>query len=371
MTAALLALILLAWLWLFFRRGDFWADGERLAPASLEAHPSVAVVVPARDEAACVGASIGSLLAQDYAGPLSVVLVDDGSTDDTAAIARALPGAERLAVRAAGPRPEGWAGKLWAVAEGVGASDSEWLLLTDADIVHDPAHLSALMAKAERSGADLVSEMVELNCRSLAERALVPAFVYLFALLYPFAWVNDPEKPTAAAAGGTMLVRRAALERLGGIAAIRGALIDDVALARALKPTGRIWLGHSQLARSIRPYPHFADIWRMIARSAYVQLDHSPLWLALSVAGLFLLFLAPPLAVLCGAGLARLFGLAAWALMAVSFLPTLRRYRLTPAWAPWLPPIVLFYMAATLGSACNHHFGHGVVWKRRSYRDRP
>ncbi len=370
MTAALLALVLFAWLVLFFRRGDFWADGEILAPDWPSAHPEVAIIVPARDEAACIGPSMTSLLAQDYEGPFSVVLVDDGSSDGTAASAASLPGGERLTVRAAGERPPGWAGKLWAVAQGVAASQSEWLLFTDADIVHHPAHLSTLLAKAEEDQLDLVSEMVALNCTSLAERALAPAFVYLFALLYPFSWVNDPARPTAAAAGGTMLVRRAALARMGGIEAIHSALIDDVALARAVKPGGRIWLGHSALARSIRPYPRFADFWRMIARSAYVQLDYSPLLLTLSVLGLGLLFFAPPLATLCASGLARLFGAAAWALMALSFLPTLRRYRLTPLWAPWLPLIVLFYLAATLGSAFNHYFGRGVEWKRRSYQER-
>jgi hopene-associated glycosyltransferase HpnB len=368
---ALLALVLLAWLWLLFFRGGFWRDGECLGPLRPRATPSVAVVVPARDEAECVAASLASLLAQDYAGPFSVLLVDDGSSDGTAEIARALPGAERLRVRNAGPRPPGWAGKPWAVAEGIAATDAEWLLLTDADIVHAPQHLAALLAKAELEGADLVSEMVALNCESFAERALVPAFTYLFALLYPFSWVNDASRPTAAAAGGTMLVRRAALERIGGIAAIRGALIDDVALAKALKANkASLWLGHSRLARSIRRYPHFADVWRMIARSAYVQLGCSPLWLALSVAGLSGLFLAPPLAALCGSGLVRACGFVSWALMAVSFLPSLRRCRQTPAWAPWLPLIVLFYLAATLGSAFDHHRGRGVVWKRRSYQDR-
>jgi hopene-associated glycosyltransferase HpnB len=253
----------------------------------------------------------------------------------------------------------------------VAATDSPWLLLTDADIVHDPAHLATLMAQAERGGADMVSEMVALNCTSLAERALVPAFVYFFQLLYPFARVNQPASRVAAAAGGTVLVRRDALERIGGIAAIRGALIDDVALARQLKRGGAIWLGHSGLARSIRPYPGIADIWRMVARSAYVQLKFSPVLLLATTLGLGLVFLVPPLAVIACRGPARWLGAAAWLVMAATFLPTLSRFRLSPPRALALPAVAAFYMAATIGAAIDHHRGRGVVWKQRSYTERP
>lgn len=330
-------------------------------------------MVPARDEAEVVARSVGSLLAQNYDGPFRVVLVDDGSSDGTAEIAAAQAGAAaRLTVLAGSPRPEGWAGKLWAVDQGVRASDSDWLLLTDADIAHDPAHLAALLAKAESGGAEMVSEMVALNCESFAERALVPAFVYFFAMLYPFRWVNDPARRTAAAAGGTVLIRRSALERIGGIAAIRTALIDDVTLARAVKPGAvragsGIWIGHSRLACSIRPYPHFADIWRMVARSAYVQLKRSPWLLAGALAGMAWLYLLPPAAALFAAGAARWLGLAAWLVMAATFLPTLRRFRLCPLWGLALPAIAAFYMAATFGSALDHHRGRGVVWKSRAY----
>ncbi len=364
---ALAALALLAWVYLATCRGGFWRDGERLAPGPTVARPAVAAVVPARDEAEVVAASIGSLLGQDYAGGLRVVLVDDGSTDGTAAIAPALPGAGRLAVLEGTPRPAGWAGKLWAVQQGVAATDEDLVLLTDADIEHDPGHVAALVAQAERGGYDMVSEMVALNCESLAERALVPAFVYLFALLYPFSWVNDERRATAAAAGGTVLIRRRALERIGGIAAIGGALIDDVALAGAVKRGGRIWLGHSALARSIRPYRGFADIWHMVARSAYVQLRYSPWLLLLTILGLALVFLVPPAAALFAHGAARACGVAAWAIMAVTFAPTLRRYRLAPLWGLALPAIVGFYGAATIGSAIDHHRGRGVVWKQRAY----
>jgi hopene-associated glycosyltransferase HpnB len=371
---ALATISLLAWIYLVFLHGGFWRDGERLAPVAdaQGATPDVTVVVPARDEAAMIRPVMASLLAQDYAGRLRIVLVDDNSTDGTAAAARAVPDPQaRLTVLAGAVRPAGWAGKLWAVHQGVAASDSALLLLTDADIVHDPAHVSALVAQAERTGADMVSEMVALNCDSLAERALVPAFVYLFALLYPFSRTNDPKSASAAAAGGTILIRRSALARIGGIAAISGALIDDVALARRVKPGGRIWLGHSRLARSIRPYPGFADIWRMVARSAYVQLKYSPLLLVLTTLGLGLVFLVPPAAALFGhawLGLAGT-GLAAWVLMAGSFVPTLRRFGLSPLWAPALPAIVCFYMAATMGAAFDHHRGRGVVWKDRAYTE--
>jgi hopene-associated glycosyltransferase HpnB len=365
--SALAFAALLAWAGLMLLRGGYWRRGPELAPAVPRAFPPVAVVVPARDEAATVAEAVGSLLAQDYAGRLRVVLVDDESSDGTGGIALGLPDPHgRLTVLRGAARPAGWAGKLWAVAQGVGATDEELVLLTDADIVHDRRHVATLVAAMERTGADLVSEMVRLNCESLAERALVPGFVYFFAMLYPFAWVNDPRRRTAAAAGGTVLVRRHALVRIGGIDAIRGALIDDVTLAAAVKRAGgRIWLGHSRLARSVRPYRGFGDIWRMVARSAYVQLRHSPLLLAGTILGLGLLFVVPPVAAFAG----RWVGWGAWALMAASFYPSVRRFGLPAAWAAALPLTALFYMAATIGAALDHHRGRGVVWKSRAYRE--
>ncbi len=359
------ALALLAWLYLAFSHGRFWQTGPRLPAATLAAAPPLAIIVPARDEAEMVGRTLASLLAQTYPGPLRIVLVDDNSTDATAEIARGLDD-PRLTVLTGAPRPQGWAGKLWAVHQGVVATTEEFLLLTDADIAHDPAHAASLVAWMLQQRHDMVSEMVALHCRTRPERALIPAFVYLFQLLYPFARVNAPG-PTAAAAGGTVLIRRSALARIGGIASIAGALIDDVSLARRVKPGGTIWLGHSALARSIRPYPATADIWRMVARSAYVQLGHSPLLLAGTTLGLALVFLAAPAAALFGDTPARLTGLLAWALMAATFIPTLRGFRLSPLLAPLLPLIALFYMAATIGSAWSHHFGRGVQWKSRDY----
>ncbi len=364
--SAVALLALAAWIYLLVGHGRFWSAGPRLSPTRPETAPAVDIVIPARDEAESIERCLRSLLAQTYSGALRIILVDDRSSDGTGDIARRLAD-DRLLVVEGGPRPAGWSGKLWAVAQGVGRGTAPLVLLCDADIVHDPAHVATLVAKLEAAGLDLVSEMVELNCASLAERALVPAFVFFFQLLYPFARVNDPLNGTAAAAGGTILVRRAALARVGGIEAIRGKLIDDVAMARAIKRGGRIWLGHSQLARSIRPYPAAADVWRMVARTAYVQLRFSPLILLGTIAGLALVWLAPPLLALFGSGVARWMGLAAWLGAMASYLPTLRRFRQSPLWALALPLVAAFYMAATIGSAVDHHRGRGVVWKRRSY----
>jgi hopene-associated glycosyltransferase HpnB len=274
-----------------------------------------------------------------------------------------------LTIIEAGPRPPGWSGKLWAVSRGVAeAGDSELVLLTDADILHQPAHLSALVAKIEQDDLDLVSEMVELACNSPAERALVPAFVFFFQLLYPFARVNDGSSRSAAAAGGAILIRQRALRRIGGVDSVKSALIDDVALASAVKQGGAIWLGHATLARSVRPYPEVADIWRMITRTAYVQLRHSPLLLAATTAGMALTWLVPPAAALFGHGTTFWCGLAAWILLAGSYVPTLRRFRRSVLWAPLLPLVAAFYMAATIGSAVNHHLGRGVAWKGRDYQ---
>ena len=360
----------LAWLYLLVFHGRFWTYGPALKPRAPRESPPVVIIVPARDEAEVIARSIGSLLTQDYAGPFKVILVDDCSTDGTAAIAGALDqpqsGTGSLTILTGAARPDGWAGKLWAVHQGVTQTTEPLILLTDADIEHDPSHLATLVAQAETSGADLISEMVRLHCQTPPERALIPAFVYFFALLYPFNRVNQPDASTSAAAGGTMLIKRAALDRIGGIEAIKGALIDDVSLATAVKRGGSIWLGHSELARSIRPYRTSAEIWRMIARSAYVQLRYSPLLLLGSIAGLALVFLVPPVTALSGSWI----GLVAWMMMAASFLPNLQRFGRSYLWAPLLPLITLFYMATTIGAAIDHHRGRGVVWKGQIYRDR-
>lgn len=364
-----LALLTVAiWLYLLCVHGRFWQAGPVLPASYPPTFPPVAVVVPARDEAPLIEATLRSLLAQDYAGPLRIILTDDNSADGTGDIARAI-GDPRLTVITGMDRPAGWSGKLWAVAQGVAeAGESELVLLTDADIIHEPAHISALVSRIERFDLDLVSEMVKLACDSWAERALVPAFVFFFQLLYPFAWVNDVWRATAAAAGGTILIRRRALQRIGGIESVKGALIDDVALAAAVKKVGRIWLGHADLARSVRSYPSVADIWRMIARTAFVQLRYSPALLLVATLGMALVWLLPPALALFGHGLAFWCGLAGWLMLAGSYLPTLHRFGRSVLWAPFLPLVALFYMAATIGSAANHYLGQGVAWKGRAYQ---
>jgi hopene-associated glycosyltransferase HpnB len=360
----LASLSLLTWLYLVFFHGSFWRSVPQL-PAALPAeYPDVDVVVPARDEAAGIAPVIASLILQEYAGNYRILLVDDNSTDGTAEKAGVNP---RLTIIRLISKPGGWSGKLWALNEGVAAGTAPLLFFTDADIVHDPRHLCSLVAHMQASRCDMVSEMVHLNCTSLAERALVPAFVYFFQMLYPFSRVNNPADALAAAAGGTVLIRREALARMGGLHAIRHTLIDDVTLAKAVKRNGSIYLGHSALASSIRPYPGFGDIWRMIARTAFTQLHHSWILLALTLCALSLVWLIPVWALLFGHGYVFVVALVTCLLAAGSYVPTLRRYQRTALWAFALPLIAMFYMAATVGSAVNFRFGRGNHWKSRSY----
>ncbi len=364
--AAMIAILsLCVWLYLCFAHGRFWSSEPQLAPAVPAQCPDVDIVVPARDEAQTIGPVIASLLAQDYAGKFRVILVDDDSTDGTAQCAGS---GLNLQVLRGQPKPAAWSGKLWALSQGVAVGHAPVLLFTDADILHDPRHLSALVARLQEPRVELVSEMVRLNCTSLAERALVPAFVYFFQMLYPFAKVNDPRSRVAAAAGGTILIRREALERIGGLEAIRDALIDDVALAQAVKPAGAIFLGHSGLAVSIRSYPHFADLWRMISRTAFTQLRRSAALLALTLLGLALVWLVPAWAAALGHRWDRACGLAALALAALSYLPTLDRYARSRLWTLALPLIALFYMAATVGSALDHWRGAGALEESRLWQ---
>ncbi len=357
-------LALLIWLYLFFLHGKFWASAPELPPATPPALPDVDVIIPARDEAQTIAPVIASLLAQDYAGKFRVILVDDNSTDGTAALAGAHP---RLTIITGKAKAPGWSGKLWALQQGVEASTAPILLFADADITHDPRHLSSLVARLLTPRADMVSEMVRLNCASLPERFLIPAFVYFFQMLYPFALVNDPLKSTAAAAGGTVLIRREALARIGGLEKIKSTLIDDVSLAREVKKSGPIFLGHSGLATSIRPYPHMADIWNMITRTAFTQLNYSGFILAGTILGLTLVWLVAPYEVLFGHGWHFLAGLAAFLLAVASYFPTLKRYNQPKLLALALPCIALFYMAATIASAVNHWRGTGAKWKSRAY----
>jgi hopene-associated glycosyltransferase HpnB len=378
---ALAGLTLLTWLYLAACHGGFWRTDQRLpARRRPERWPSVAVVVPARDEAAMLPATLPSLLGQDYPGTARVVLVDDGSTDGTAALAERLGrecGGLPLTVTAPGDAPEGWAGKVWAVRHGVAeAGEVDYLLLTDADIAHRPRSLAAMVEAATAGRLDAVSQMAVLRTRTGWERLIVPAFVYFFAMLYPFRRVNRPGARTAASAGGCCLVRREALRRAGGIAAIRGAVIDDVALARAVKRSGgRIWLGLADEVHSVRPYPTLRTLWDMVARSAYAQLRYSPVVLLGTVLGLALVFLAPPVTAVAGAlrgdRLVLLGGAGAWLLMAATYRPMLRYYRRPAAAALLLPVTALLYLLMTVDSAVRHWRGRGATWKGRSYPAQP
>ena len=370
---AVASIALAVWLYLLLARGAFWRCSERddWGVAERPAWPRVAAVVPARNEAGCVGDSVGSLLAQDYRGGWTVILVDDDSSDGTAEMARRLANAdERLCVVSSRGLPAGWTGKLWAAKQGIDAATAlpqppDYLLLTDADIVHAPDSVSRLVAHAEGRGLVLTSLMVKLNCESFAERATIPAFIFFFQMLYPFACVNRPQSAVAAAAGGCMLIRSDALRKAGGIEVVRAALIDDCALAKALKAHGPIWLGLTERVRSVRRYPALADIRRMVARSAYAQLRYSPLVLLATIAGMALAYLVPPLLAIFGSGAARWIGAGTWALMFVAFQPTLRFYRLSPLWGLALPVIALQYMLFTLDSAHQYVRGQGGSWKGR------
>lgn len=374
-------IVLAIWMYLVCARGGFWlCSVNDRAPAPAAAHwPSVAAVVPARNEADCIGASLGSLLQQDYPGQFSIVLVDDDSSDGTAAIARQTaeggPSGRAFTIVANGNLPTGWTGKMWALKRGAAVAEEkfkpDYLLLTDADIVHASDSLSALVGRASAGRLVLTSLMAKLRCISLAERSHVPVFVYFFQMLFPFAWVGKTHSTTAAAAGGCMLVRADALKNSGGIDAIRNALIDDCALARQLKTQGSIWLGLTERVRSIRPYESFADVKQMISRSAYAQLHFSPLLLAATIAGMLLVFVAPPALALFAPGIARWLGLAAWLLMAVSFQPMLRFYRLSPLWGAALPVIALLYTGYTLESAYRHWRRRGGSWKGRVHVNAP
>ncbi len=369
-------LALAIWSYLAIGRGRFWRcterdDGEPPAPARW---PHVAVIIPARDEANVIGRCLGSLLNQDYPGPFSIIVVDDNSGDGTADIARrAVSEAgerNRLTIVRGAALPSGWTGKLWAVSQGLSAARSldhpvEYFLLSDADIVYAPEMLSWLVAHTLSRGALLSSLMVKLRCDSSAERFLVPAFVFFFQMLYPFSWVNRADNPTAAGAGGCMLVGADPLRQIGGIEAIRDALIDDCALARKFKAKGPIWLGLTDRVTSIRSYPTWSDMAQMVSRSAYAQLGYSPIRLAGTVLALVLTFVVPPVAALAGFGYAPLFGLAAWAIMALLFVPTLRMYGISPLCGVALPAIASAYLTFTVNSALQSIRGRGGFWKGR------
>jgi len=366
--------VLLAWLYLSCFHAGFWRIVCCSAFSAPDEWPRLVAVIPARNEAPVIGETIRSLFAQDYPGALRVVVVDDHSDDGTSAEAlRAASEADReadLTLLAAEPLPAGWTGKVWAMEQGLirglsAADPAPYVLFSDADISHGPRALRELVCRAETDGCDLVSFMVRLQCATPAERLMIPAFVFFFRMLYPFRRVNDVSDQTAAAAGGTMLVRRTALARIGGLSCIRGELIDDCALARVVKSGGhRIWLGLSETSRSTRGYGRLSEILDMIARTAYTQLRYCPGRLAACAAGLAVVFFGPPLLLIAGGWPAAL-GSAAWLMMALLYFPMLRFYGQSGLWAPLLPVTAAVYLWATLLSAWRYHRGRDGQWKGR------
>jgi hopene-associated glycosyltransferase HpnB len=371
----LTCLSLAAWLYLIFLRGFFWKSDLQSEPDAIELAqwPPVAAVVPARNEAAVIKRTLASLRHQDYPGDFSIVLVDDNSEDGTAELARQIldEKGHPLHVIGGASLSPGWTGKLWAMAQGAGQAETilphaTYLWFTDADLEHDPQALRSLVRQAESRNLDLVSTMALLHCASFWERLLIPAFVFFFRKLYPFRQVNAPHHPMAAAAGGSILVRRQALQKSGGLEAIRGELIDDCALARQIKARGPIHLELTRHSRSIRPYD-FADIWRMVARSAYTQLNHSVLWLLATVTGMILIYFVPWISLLSGSLMGSLtiaaLGGTTWALMALAYWPTIHLYR-QPGWMTLLLPVAaLLYTIMTIDSARQHWRGKGGMWK--------
>lgn len=385
----LTSLSLVIWMGLLCFRGQFWRcdqllDNGRgeLPQLKGEEYASVCAVIPARNEAEMLPMTLRSLLQQSYPGEFTIVLVDDHSTDGTAEFAQGMAEAllkrNRLQVIAAAPLPSGWTGKLWAMAQGIEKAETltrlpDYFLLTDADIEHDVNNLSRLVAKAQQDDLDLVSLMVLLRCESFWEKLLIPAFVFFFQKLYPFRWVNNPKYSTGAAAGGCILIRREALTRIGGIATLRDALIDDCTLGQAVKSTSKngIWLGLSQRTRSKRAYDSLETIWDMVARTAFTQLNYSPWLLFGTLIAMTLVYIVPPVGGiwggLTGNWLIAIAGFTTWLLMAIAYLPTIRLYRCSRWLAFGLPAIAFLYTLMTIDSALRHWQGKGGAWKGRVY----
>jgi hopene-associated glycosyltransferase HpnB len=367
------ALTAVTWSYLVLARGSFWRIKNATPEAGNRAGFSggIVAVVPARNEAELIGPVVTSLLNQSVAMP--VILVDDESTDGTANVARRAAEkagkADALIVIQNKPLPTGWTGKLWSMHQGIEyarAFHPAWLMLADADVVHGPETVSNLGLIASHGHYDLVSYMVKLHCESLAEKLLIPAFVYFFFMLYPPAWIRNTRRSTAGAAGGCMLVRAQTLERAGGLEAIRGAVIDDCSLARLLKQHGgRLWIGLTDQSQSLRRYDTFSDVEHMVSRTAFYQLNHSSLLLLCTIAGMVITYLAPPLLLLTRSTLGIVMGAAAWAAMTMTYSTMVRYYRLNAAWALTLPLAALFYLGATMDSAVKYWNGSGGNWKGR------
>jgi hopene-associated glycosyltransferase HpnB len=380
LTSILIATIPLAtWLYLFLARGNFWRLRiDQIEPKPLETWPRVVTIVPARNEAETIARSVVTLAEQDYPGEFSIVVVDDHSDDGTGALAwraaEASGAVQRVTIHAAAALAPGWTGKLWALNEGIRATAQQapaFFWFTDADVAHAPDTLRRLVYRAEKESLDLTSLMVLLQAKTFAERLLIPPFLYFFVMLYPPQWIANPNAHTAGAAGGCILLRREALERIGGLAAIRGEVIDDCALARDVKNSGgRIWMGLTRASISLRVYGSLGEIRDMIARTAFTQLGYSAFVLFGTLAGMFFTYIAPVVVLFAHDSGARILGAVAWVLMSLSFLPTVRFYRLSPLWAPLLPLAALFYSYATWVSAMRYWLGRGGEWKGRTQAPR-
>jgi hopene-associated glycosyltransferase HpnB len=399
-------LSLVIWLFLLLFRGQFWDGRTIIENEEIRGNtdfennpvlnnldtkkPLICAVIPARNEAELISVTMRSLcdslrvslcdsLKVISPGITKIYLVDDNSTDATATIAKEtaanLNQQENLQIISAAPLPPGWSGKLWAMEQGIQAASKnqpDYLLLTDADIQHHPDTIKCLINKAVNEDLDLVSVMVQLRCESFWEQLLIPAFVFFFQKLYPFSWVNNPSKSTAAAAGGCILIRRQALEAIGGIQSVKAALIDDCSLAAAIKKNGKIWLGLSTSTVSLRPYPHLSTIWDMIARTAFTQLNYSPLLLVGTVMGMVLIYLVPVFAAIFGIFTANwllaVIGLAGYLIMIIAYTPTIRLYKCPPLFSLCLPVIGFLYTLMTIDSALRHWQGKGGAWKGRVYQ---
>ncbi|MFN5989540.1 MAG: glycosyltransferase [Dolichospermum sp.] len=376
---------LITWLFLLLFWGQFWRVNHQLETNKSVIEkplPKVCVIVPARNEANVIPISLRSLLLQDYTGNFTIFLVDDQSSDGTAnfaqGVAYAVDKTDKLQIVSSESLPKDWTGKLWAMAQGVEKASEltpDYFLLTDADIEHDLSNLRRLVTKAESQDLDLVSIMVRLRCQSFWEKLLIPAFVFFFQKLYPFSWVNNPKKTTAAAAGGCILIHREALNRIGGLQIIRQALIDDCSLAKAVKSNhGKIWLGLSTSTISLRPYDSLKTIWDMVARSAYTQLNYSPLLLVGSLLGITLVYLLPPIGIILGVLLGNspitLVSFTAYLLMTFAYLPIIRFYKCSAIFAFSLPIIAFLYTLMTVDSALRHWQGRGGEWKGRVYQSK-
>ena len=372
---ALAGLSLIIWLLLKFFRGGFWRADQFLSQSGwLRKWPAVVVIIPARNEEQTISDAVTSLAEQDYPGSIHIVVVDDESSDATQSLVGNWP---NLHVIQGVALPKGWTGKLWAVQQGLNyvkahLPSATFILMTDADIKHGRKNIRELVFKAESESLHLVSLMVMLRTKSFWEKLLIPAFVFFFQKLYPFSWVNDPKKKTAAAAGGCILIRRQTLVPADSLKTVRDHLIDDCAIGKEIKARGPIWLGITKETHSLRAYQSLQDVWNMVTRNAFRQLGYSSIALIVTVVGMVLTYLVPPITLFYGFinnhyAVAFIGGLA-WIIMSLAYMPTLRYYGEKSWWVFWLPVAATLYTLMTFSSALRHWQGHGSVWKGRVYK---